>query len=271
MNNLRKHLETLYNSPELRRSNVPLFYSKPGLGKTTVIREFAKSLGVGFVEMIASQMSPLEVSGITVPDHSNQRMVFYNYDKLLTLRDGDILFFDEILNAPTPTQNAMLTLFESRVLPSGYKLPDIMIVAAGNLEGAAYMTPQIKERFIWTEVVYSRDKFEKYLYENYVIPNIPDRIHRYVREEKFLSNGLNFVTPRSIEKVIKQLIIYDNTEMVYARYKSNSSNMKHIIEWLLELDYKFYDEIENFDENDPKFKGKTKWLDLMKIIYNEKT
>lgn len=66
MNKIREILEKLYKNPELRRSIIPLFISHPGIGKSSEITAFAKDKGIEVVEMIASQMSPFEVSGIAI-------------------------------------------------------------------------------------------------------------------------------------------------------------------------------------------------------------
>ena len=54
---------------------------------------------------------------------------------ILKLKDGDILFFDELPNGNINTLNACLTFIESRITAAGRKLPNIMIVGAGNYQG----------------------------------------------------------------------------------------------------------------------------------------
>jgi len=66
MNQIKEVLEKIYDNLELRRTIVPLFISNPGTGKTVMIENFAKDKGVHLVELITSQMSPFEVSGIAM-------------------------------------------------------------------------------------------------------------------------------------------------------------------------------------------------------------
>lgn len=66
MKNIKKVLKEVYNDPELRQTIVPLFIGDPGLGKTVMIEEFAKEQGANLVELITSQMSPFEISGIAM-------------------------------------------------------------------------------------------------------------------------------------------------------------------------------------------------------------
>jgi MoxR-like ATPase len=59
-------LEGVYNNESLRRTIVPLFIGNPGLGKSVIVQQFAQDKGVKIVELITSQMSPFEISGIAM-------------------------------------------------------------------------------------------------------------------------------------------------------------------------------------------------------------
>lgn len=140
------------------------------------------------------------------PDKETKLMTYFDYDELVNLKDGDILFLDEMLNANPMILNAFLTVLEDRVLPSGTKLNDIMIVAAANPQGAVMLTPQIKERFIWYDVKFDSASWIKYM-EHYQIPkNIIDNLCGLIAGEKFSNSHHNYITPRSVEKAIKLLI-----------------------------------------------------------------
>ena len=66
MKNIYKVLEGVYSNESLRKTVVPLFIGNPGVGKTQIIEQFAKDKGVKIVELITSQMSPFEISGIAM-------------------------------------------------------------------------------------------------------------------------------------------------------------------------------------------------------------
>ena len=155
MKKIYKVLEGVYNNETLRRTIVPLFIGNTGLGKTVMIQQFAKDKGVNIVELITSQRNPFEISGLGMPDKETKRMSFWDFDTLLEMKDGDILFFDEMLNGNPVVLNACLTLLEGRRMISGKKLPDIMIVAAANPQGMMPLTPQIKERFVWYNIEFN--------------------------------------------------------------------------------------------------------------------
>lgn len=198
-------LQKVYDNPELRKSSVPLFIGDPGLGKTKMIEKFAEERGVKLVELITSQMSPFEISGIAMPDKDSKKMTYFNFDKIEELEDGDILFFDELLNGNPTVLNACLTILEQRRLISGKPLPDLMIIAAANPQGMVPLTPQIKERFIWYTVEFSPNMWKNYMEDKYGMPEeISDKLCTLIKNEEFLTN--NFKTPRSIDKAVSMLI-----------------------------------------------------------------
>jgi len=199
-------LEGIYNNPSLRKSIVPLFIGNPGIGKSTFVNQLAKKKGVKVVELITSQMSPFEISGICVPSHTEQKMVYYDFDRLNNLQDGDILFFDELLNGNPTVLNACLTVLEQRTMISGKELPNIMIVAAANPQGMVPLTPQIKERFIWYEFEFDKNAWIPYIMDKYRMPkNIAMKLSQLVESENF--KGLNnFNSARSIDKNVDMMI-----------------------------------------------------------------
>ena len=254
MKNIKDILEKVYNNEELRKTIVPLFIGNPGLGKTILIEEFAKEKDVQLVELITSQMSPFEISGIAMPDKDLKKMIYYNFDKLENLKDGDILFFDELLNGNPVVLNACLTILEQRKFISGKPLPNILIIAAANPQGMSPLTPQIKERFVWYDVKFNSAMWIEYMQKKYFISDsIGKKLCNLITSENFTTN--NFHTPRSIDKAVN-MIIND----VYTPYQ------KTILEILSEL-------IENKLEGDVKLSKDKKlkknemitWLNLVRL------
>lgn len=201
-------LNKLYEHENLRKTCIPLFIGNPGLGKTNIISQFAKEKGVNLLPFVASTRLPNEISGIVMPDSKKKRMEIFDYDAFLNLKDGDIIFFDEILNANPMTLNACLTFLENRELISGRKLPNVMIVAAANRQGATILTPQIKERFIFYNVKFDPNLWSKHMYDRYVaIPKeVLDLLCNLIEKEKFHNSTENYNTPRSFTKAIDMII-----------------------------------------------------------------
>jgi hypothetical protein len=205
MKNIKTVLEGIYSNLELRSKIVPLFIGDAGLGKTVIIEEFAKEKGVKLVELITSQMSPFEISGIAMPDKDTKKMTYFNFDKLENLKDGDILFFDELLNGNPVVLNACLTILEQRRFISGKPLPKIMIVAAANPQGMTPLTPQIKERFVWYNVKFDDKMWTDYMFKKYLMPKqVSSKLCKFIKDEPL--NGENFMTPRSIDKATNMII-----------------------------------------------------------------
>ena len=132
-------------------------------------------------------------------------MSYYNFDKLENLKDGDILFFDELLNGNPVVLNACLTILEQRRFISGKSLPNIMIIAVANPQGMAPLTPQIKERFIWYRVKFDAPMWQEFMSLKYKMPkSISIKLCKLITGENFKAS--NFYTPRSMDKATNMII-----------------------------------------------------------------
>jgi hypothetical protein len=200
-------LNKTYENRILRKKTVPLFMSNPGIGKTTIIKNFVEEKGVNMVKITLSQRMPNEVVGMVMPDVKSGKLLVYDSYELNSLKDGDILFFDEVFNGTLKqTLDAVLNLLEDRMLPSGKKLADVMIVAASNPQGLINLTPQIKERFIKYDLKFDSAEYQVLMKDKYGMPNsISSHLCTLINKEKFDSASWDYVTPRSVEKAINQI------------------------------------------------------------------
>lgn len=201
-------LEGIYASKKLRRIMVPLFLSSPGQGKSKTIESFAKSKGKKVVKITLSQRMPNEVIGMLMPDLVNNKMVSLDSEDLLSLEDGDILFFDEMFNGTLKqTLDAVLNFLMDRVLMSGKPLADVLIVAASNPEGMIPLTPQIKERVVMYYINYNMTDHSDYLIKKYHMPfNVVSGLTNMVKRETFSDlNKWNYNSARSVETAINAI------------------------------------------------------------------
>ena len=253
MKEIEQILEGIYSNLELRRSIVPLFISNPGVGKTAYIEKFAKEKNATLVEIIASQISPFEISGIAIPSHVKEKMVYYDFDRIDNLKDGDVLFFDELLAANPVVLSACLTLLEQRRTISGKNLPNIMIVAAANPQNQTPISAAIKERFVWYNIKYDSAMWIEYMRKKYgITTSIGNKLSNLISSEKF--DGRNFDTPRSIDKAVNMII--NNVPTPY------STTVLPILSEMIEN--KFTEEV---DLGDRKLMPNEmiSWIDLIKL------
>ena len=259
MKNIREIIEKIYNNEELRETCIPLFLGNPGIGKTQIIKEFAKDVGANMIEFIASTRNPFEISGLAMPNKERDRMVYLDYDMLESLKDGDIIFFDEILNGNPAVLNACLTLLESRQTISGKKLPKVMIVAAANPQGKPPLTPQIKERFIWYDVSFNSLLWRDYMKKKYSMPvNISSMLITEIKQESF--DEYNYYTPRSIEKTLMMLL----KDVPLPREYQNIEVILNTV-----VDNELKEDIEIAPDVILKADEKISWLKLVKYAYNQ--
>jgi Holliday junction resolvasome RuvABC ATP-dependent DNA helicase subunit len=172
----------------------------PGIGKTQSIQEFAEEKGVKCVTFILSNTVPSEVSGMRMPDNRKKKMAVFDDERLASLEDGDVLFFDEMLEAHPQVQQACLTLINDKVLASGKKLPSIMIVAASNeVTSPASIRPSFRNRFIWYDIQFDHKEWSRYIWDKYGL-YVDSTIAKRIEND---GSGYNIFTPRTAERFIK--------------------------------------------------------------------
>lgn len=108
-----------------------MLHGSPGVGKSDVVRQVAKELGVEMIDLRLSQLDPVDLRGIPSVD-SKKHTTSWNTPDFLPTSGKGILFLDEINSAAQATQAAAYQLVLDRKL-GDYEVPDgWAIVAAGN-------------------------------------------------------------------------------------------------------------------------------------------
>ena len=200
---------------------VPCLIGPVGIGKTAAIKQHAKNVGAGkVVTIIASQILPNEVSGITMPDSETKAMEIYDHFRLSNMEDGDILFFDELLEADQIVLKACLTLIESREMMSGRKLPDIQIVAATNPSIKSTMLQEnIRQRFVFREFGIDVDGCRDYIKKQYGVV-VPNDVLAMIEST---GGDYNILTQRSLTKMVAWMSkAKDNEELDMIAYQIDS-------------------------------------------------
>lgn len=197
------HFLEMIDKDGVRDQIVPCFMGCPGIGKTHEIERYAKDRGKKVVHIIASQILPSEVSGITMPDKEAGGMTVYDHVRLSSLKDGDILFFDELLQGQQQVLSACLTLIQERRLMSDKPLPDVMIVAAANpLANPNQLPAAIRDRFLFIGMEFSFAEWKQYMKDSQDII-IEDSMQTEIDASDTSVVGWNAQTPRTVTKLCK--------------------------------------------------------------------
>lgn len=267
MRNIKHNLDVL----DAHRDFLALgMMSAPGLSKTSQINQWAEEHGRRVFELIISQRMPSEISGMPMPNSNTQKMEIYDFNTLLEMEDGDILFFDEFTNGNIQTLNACLTLIQDRMMLSGKKLPSVLIVAAGNPQGSCELLPQTKQRFFWTNVTFSPEMWAAYIWKTHrVFPtcSLLEHIKETYTRNQFDRTTYNYFTARTAENVLRLAMdiersdpfwstidIFDaGMQPVDAAYRTISLNetakMKELKEHLTDLAYSIEAKTNHSEDN----------------------
>ncbi len=198
MTEFEKMIQLLDTSWYLKSEIVPCLVGPPGIGKTAAVMAHAKKHNAKVTKIVASRCVPSETVGMTMPDHTNKSMTIYNSMQLSSLRDGDILFLDELLEADQFVLSTLLTVIESREMADGTPLPDIQIIAATNETiPPEQLKGNIRQRFMFMSFSMDVLQTKDYILEKTGI-NLPLPV---VERIKTSGSGYNFLTPRSLTKL----------------------------------------------------------------------
>lgn len=131
---LETTVRSLLNNPEMAEQ-IPsiMLRGAPGVGKTTIVRDLAKKLGIEFKSVMLSQMERVDLCGLpSVEDHVTEWNVPAVWPRGNTSKG--ILLLDELTSAPADVQVAAYQLIlERRISNADYTLPPgWYVVAAGN-------------------------------------------------------------------------------------------------------------------------------------------
>jgi len=115
------------------RSPMPHLVGPPGCGKSTYVEQLADLLNVELHLINVSRLSPLDVEGVQMPHGTGEDMALRMLPATFwtSLKDGDILLFDEFLRGFPEVYNSILDIFTSRRV-GAHRLPEVFIIGASN-------------------------------------------------------------------------------------------------------------------------------------------
>ena len=192
----------------LVKQKVPTFiWGAPGIGKSSIVKQIAKELSIGFIDLRLALLDPTDLKGIPFYD-KDAHSALWAPPAFLPREGEGILFLDELNSAsPAVQASAYQLILDIKVgeyeLPSGWA-----IVSAGNREGdrgVTYRMPlPLANRFVHFEMEVSVEDWKKWAYTS----GMDERIIAYISyksEHLFTFDATkeskSFATPRSWEFV----------------------------------------------------------------------
>ena len=154
-----KYTEVFEYAQTCIQAHVPcLIRGAPGVGKSSLIRSLASEMGIGFVDIRAAMLDPVDILGIPVPNREERTVEWLTPD-FWQQEGAGIFCLDELAQASPATQKALSQPVLDHMVGQ-YKLnPNWHIIAASNLTtdraGVGQLLSHFKNRF--THIIYDID------------------------------------------------------------------------------------------------------------------
>ena len=217
-------LNSLKENPSIAHTMPPLMvWGSPGCGKSTIIKKCADSLGIGFIDFRLSQVEPVDLRGLPVPNKEDKSVEWFVTGEFPRDKNSrGILLFDEISAADRSLQVAAYELILDRRLGKLYSLPDgWLVIGAGNKvdDGAVSttMSSALANRFMHVELEADADDWLEWARANDLHPSVTGFI-QYKREMLFQLKNQNrergWPSPRSWERVSQMCKLCKNEKML---------------------------------------------------------
>ena len=203
-----------------------LIHSSPCIGKSSIVKEVAKTLGIQLVDVRLAEMESVDIRGLpsVEKNDNNEGIMRWNAPDCWPRdpKSKGIIFLDEITSCDKSCQVAAYELILDRKIGDFYKVPDgWYIVSAGNLTTdravATSMSSALANRFLHIELKEDPDQWIKWGTMNKVHPSVLGFI-RYRPEFLFSMENENlergWPSPRSWERVSHMVKIYGNNEPI---------------------------------------------------------
>lgn len=193
-------------------------WGPPGVGKSSVIRQAAKQLGLLVLDLRAVLLDPVDLRGLPRVDNDTAR---WCPPAFLPREGKGVVFLDELAQAPPLTQAGCLQLTLDGQLGE-YVLPEEWsIVAASNRQedraGAHRLITSLLNRFVHLDLEVSVEDWQSWATQE----GIASEVRAFLRYRPGLlfafdptSNQRSFPTPRSWH-FVSQVLPHTPSELLY--------------------------------------------------------
>ena len=219
---IRTNCQLIIENPSMAMTIPPiLIHSSPGVGKSSIVRQVADKLGIGFVDVRLAEMESVDIRGLPSVDKDLGVMKWNAPD--FWPRDPaskGIIFLDELTSCDKSCQVAAYELILDRKLGDVYKVPNgWYIVSAGNLTTdravAMTMSSALSNRFLHVELEADAEQWCKWAFTHEIHPSVTGFIqyrpeNLFNMEKENLERG--WPSPRSWDRVSQMCKIYGGNE-----------------------------------------------------------
>ena len=208
--------------PHYHTANIPIFlWGSPGIGKSSIIHQYAKNIDAVVVDVRLSQFDPVDLRGLPSPSPSGDAtrwmapaILPFTNNPNFPHNQPIILFLDEIAQASPAVQSAAFQLVLDRRVGEHTLMPSVYIIAASNRSGdragISRLATPLLNRFAHIEVAVDFDAWKAWAIHAGVHPLVvgflsqrPSLLDRF--EDALKSGAQAFPTPRSWEFLSKLL------------------------------------------------------------------
>lgn len=190
----------------------PCFVGAPGLGKTEIVQQWAKSRNLPTIILTSATLDAPEIRGFPLVQviEGRQRMTTATPDYWPTSGEG-IIVLEEVNRGSNAVMNCWMSLTDARRGFDNYKLPDGWVVVAcinpeNTLYDVAAMDPALRDRFEFFNVTYDRASHLNYMssteYNKSIMQFVEANLWSY-RLPEDIGNlpGAKYVSPRTYSKL----------------------------------------------------------------------
>lgn len=256
--NVREYYEILEQLKEEISPPSLMVVGKAGIGKTQIVKEFAKQNDFGLVEVYLSIREPFDLTGAVFPiekKEGNEVMLYSERAipeiikmarKVEEKGKRVVLLFDEFTHATDTVLKSLYQLLLEKKIENQELPPDTLTILVGNLdyEGLGWSIENFPKAFLdrclRIELIFDIKQFVEYMVEKKFNEDLISFVLRYpeiIEDDKYL------MTPRRVE--------------LCNRYVSNDLMLK------VAMGEQVYDMFKVWKE-------KIKKLDVMRFLENPK-